>query len=416
MSFNREDLTEIDQLVGNHVKRTVEPMLDAMEGWQKSAQKSRDELERKMNIARLGSAPSNDGFDPQAVFERSVKSWNPARASELLQGADYSQYKTAFGKYTRFGLDALSMDERKYMQVGSDSDGGFLVTSEFLKEIIRVESNNSVMRRVARIIPMGRGELEVPASLTRPETGWVGETATRSDTDNPSLGKHHFVAKEIYAQPKATQKLLDDSEFDIESFLGEEVGLAFAEAEDLAFISGDGIATPRGFTTYDTAATADATRAWGVVQHIATGQAGAWPTTDALIYDKLVDVTTSLRPRYRKNARWIMGTEAINKLRKMKTATTLEPLWQPSLTELEPDRLLGYPVVEAEQMPAVGANSLSVAFGDFRRAYWILDRTGVRLLRDPYTDKPFVKFYTTKRVTGGVADSHAIKLLKFAAA
>lgn len=375
----------------------------------------REDLERKLNLQRLSGNASTERMAseaPHALFMRSVKSWNPARAIDL-NGFDYGDYRKSFSKYVRFGLDVLDQHERKQLQAGIDPDGGFLAPSEMASFILRSEGANSVMRSVARLLPMGLGDLDVPASLTRPAVGWVSEVGARNDTSTPSIGMLSFTAKELYCQPKATQKILDDSSFDIEAFLGEEVGLALAEEEDEKFIAGDGIVAPRGFTTYTTAATADASRAWGTIQHIATGVAGDWPATDAALYDKLIDAVHALRPAYRKNAKWVMPTAAISRLRKMKTATTSEPIWQPSVQLGEPDRLLGFEVVEAEQMPAIAANSLSVAFADWRRAYWILDRAGVRILRDPYTDKPYVKFYTTKRLTGGMADSCAIKLLKF---
>lgn len=376
----------------------------------------REDLERKVNLMRVqGSGKSDDGIDPQEEHRRAIKSWYPGRAG-AADSIDYDQYCKAFGKYMRAGIEVLDSEERKAMTVGSDPEGGFLVPTGFAREILRVETDNSVIRAVARLLPMGNYSAEFPASLTLPGVGWVGETEGRPATANPALGKLSYVAKEIYAQPEATQTLIDDSAFDIEAFLAEQVGLALAEEEDAQFIAGDGVVTPRGFTTYTTAATSDkAGRAFGTIEHIATGQAGAWPTTSATIYDKLVDVVQALRPRYRQRAEWVMGTEAITKLRKMKTTTTDEPLWQPSMQAGQPDRLLGYPVREAEQMPAIGANSLSVAFADWQRAYWIMDRTGVRVLRDPYTNKPYVRFYTTKRVAGGLADSNAIKLLKFSA-
>lgn len=415
LSAIEEHSKAVDDSIGG-MRKTI----DTLQKQLGDEAKFREDLERKFNILRVtgaGTAADPDAPDPIEVFGRSVKSWYPGREA-IPHDFDYANYRKAFNKYIRQGMDALSMDERKAMQVGVDSEGGWLAPTELAREIIRVEHQNSVMRGIARTLPMGAGDVEFPASLTRPAVGWVGETGARTATGVPGLGLKRFESKELYAMPEVTQKLIDDSVFNIESFVGEEIGMAIAEEEDLQFIAGEGVVTPRGFTTYTTEATADSagTRAFGTIEHIATGQAGAWPTTTAAIYDKLVDVVQALRPRYRQRARWVMGTEAITKLRKMKLSTTDEPLWQPAMAEGQPDRLLGYPVTEAEQMPAIGANSLSVAFGDWQRAYWILDRFGIRILRDPYTNKPYIRFYTTKRVTGGVADSSAIKLLKFAAA
>lgn len=381
----------------------------------KSTDEHTAELERKVNLlsVRGDSHALPDGFDPQQEFYQSMKSWYPQRDASAV---DYGVYRKGFAKYMRRGIDALDLDERKAMTVGVDPEGGYLAPSELAREIIRVESDNSVIRDIARVLPAGAGDVEFPASLTRPAVGWVGETQSRTATETPLLGMKTFTSKELYCMPEATQKLVDDSVFDIEQFLGEEIGLAIAEEEDTQFVAGDGVLTPRGFTTYPTAAVADSagTRPFGTIEHIATGVAGNWPATDAAIYDKLVDVVAALRPRYRGNAAWVMPTAAIARLRKMKDGQS-NPIWQPGMAEGQPDRLLGYPVREAEQMPAVAANSYSVAFADWRRAYWVLDRHGIRILRDPYTSKPFIRFYTTKRVAGGVADSAAIKLLKFAA-
>ncbi|MGE0582870.1 MAG: phage major capsid protein [Steroidobacteraceae bacterium] len=410
--------TEMEQLV-----ETMQGIGDAVDQFKAENKRSlqaerdaRENLERKINLLRVqGTGKIDDGPDPQEEHRRAVKAWYPNRAGDA-PSFDYGLYRKSFSKYVRAGLEILDVEERKAMSIGSDPEGGFLAPSEFAREVIRVEADNSVIRSVARVLPMGGYSAEFPASLTLPEVGWVGETEARPATGNPGLGKLSFTAKELYAEPEATQSLIDDAGIDIESFLAEQVGLAFAEEEDAQFIAGNGVKVPRGLTTYTTAATSDAAgRAFGTIEHIATGQAGAWPTTSAMIYDKLVDVVQALRPRYRQRGQWVMGTEAITKLRKMKTATTDEPLWQPSMQSGQPDRLLGYPVREAEQMPAIGANSLSVAFADWQRAYWILDRFGVRVLRDPYTNKPYVRFYSTKRVAGGLADSNAIKLLKFSA-
>lgn len=400
------------------LKATLDQLGPALQEFKSHYDQRLDDIERKANFGRLQYG-ANDASqpDPRAVFERGVKSWYPGREN-IASDFDYPLYRKAFSVYLRQGAEALTLEQRKAMSVGADAEGGWLAPSELAREIIRVENANSVMRGIARVLPMGAGDVEFPASLTRPAVGWVGETGGRTATAAPGLGKIALSAKEIYCMPEVTQKLIDDSVFDIESFVGEEIGLAMAEEEDDQFINGDGVAKPRGFTTYPTAAVADSagTRAFGTIQHIPTGQAGAWPTSMAGIYDVLVDMIQALRPRYRAGASWVMPTEAITKLRKMKASTTDEPIWQPAMTEGQPDRLLGYPVTEAEAMPSIGANSLSVAFANWRRAFWIGDRTGIRVLRDPYTNKPFVRFYTTKRVTSGLADSSAIKLLKFATA
>lgn len=372
-----------------------------------------DDIEKKLGRpGALGTAANADTANPTELLTKSIRCWYPERGPISV---DADAYQKAFDTYVRQGTGLLGPDELKAMQAGVDPDGGYLVPGQLYNGIVRSEQIGSAIRSIAFTLPIGGPSIDIPASLTNPAVGWVSETGSRSETTSPTFGNIKLTAGEIYCAPKATQQLLDDAQFGVDSLLSNLIGEALGEAEDLAFISGDGVGKPRGFTTYTTAATADATRDWTQIQHIATGQAGAWPTTDDGIHDVLVDVVQALRPGYRRGAVWVMGNEAITKISKLKDQED-RPLWRESLAAGQPATLLGYPIVQADQMPAVGANSLSVAFGNFQRAYWIVDRTGIRILRDPYTNKPYVIFYTTKRVGGGVVDTRAIKLLKFAAA
>lgn len=375
-----------------------------------------EEIERKLNLLQVtrGGGRSADGIDHAELFTKSLAAWFPNRAPVRV---DYPQYKAAFQRYMRYGRDVLSGEELKSLSVGVDSEGGYLAPSEYSNTILRVEQTTSVMRRVARVLPVGAEVFEQPASLTNPACSWVGETQARGVTDPGKFGMLTLTPRELYAAPAATQKLLDDSAFDVEAFLGGVVGEAFGIEEDKQFLQGDGVVKPHGITSYPTAATTDAagTRAWGTLEHVATGSSGAWPTNDYDTYDLLVKVTQSLKPGYRSGAVWLMGTESVTKMMQLKDSNK-QPLWQRSMVAGTPPLLLGYPVYEAEQLPAIAANSLSVAFGNFQRGYWVSDRTGIRVLRDPFTSKPYVIFYTTRRTGGNLADSLAIKLIKFAAA
>jgi HK97 family phage major capsid protein len=209
--------------------------------------------------------------------------------------------------------------------------------------------------------------------------------------------------------PAATQTLLDDAVVDIDAWLADEVETAFAEQEGTAFVTGNGVSRPRGFLSYDTVANA----AWvpGKLGFVATGAAGAFPAANPA--DVLFDLVYALRAGYRQNAGFVMNRRLQSTIRKMKDADG-NYLWQPPQAADRSATLLGFPVTEAEAMPDAGAGSLSLAFGDFRRGYLVVDRAGLRVLRDPYSAKPYVLFYTTKRVGGGVQDFDAIKLLKFA--
>jgi HK97 family phage major capsid protein len=241
-------------------------------------------------------------------------------------------------------------------------------------------------------------------------SGWVAEQGTRTETSSPEIGKWSIPVHELYAEPRATQKLLDDSSVDIESWLVGKIAEKFARVQNNAFVNGSGVDKPRGFATYPTAATPDSTRPWGTIEHVATGNAGAFPSSNPA--DVLMDVIYALKATYRQGAMWACPKEVLGEIRKMKDSDG-QYLWRPGLSEGEPSRLLDYAIIESEDIPALAAGSLSVAFGNFSRAYQIVDRIGIRVLRDPFTSKPYVKFYTTTRVGGAVIDYEALKFVKF---
>jgi HK97 family phage major capsid protein len=258
--------------------------------------------------------------------------------------------------------------------------------------------------------PISSDALEGIEDLNEADAGWVGETSTRSETNTPNVGKWRIPVQEMYAQPKATQKLLDDAAVDIESWLSMKIADKLARLEGAAFITGDGINRPRGFASYTTAATADGSRTWGQLEHIATSVNGDFAASNPS--DHLLDLIMAFKSVHLNNANWVTRRTVIAKIRKFKEATTNAYMWQPGLQAGQPSTLLGFPVVMAEDMPALATGSLSMALGNFQ-AYQIVDRLGIRVLRDPFTDKPYVKFYTTKRTGGGVLDFEAIKFIKF---
>jgi HK97 family phage major capsid protein len=339
-----------------------------------------------------------------------------------VQGADkadatpeeYEQYKHAFWEYQRKGnIDWLTVEERKAMSVGTDADGGYLVPAPTVGRIVQKVYDLSPIRQIANVMSISGDALEGVNDLDEADYGWVGETGTRSDTTTPGVGKYRIEAHEMYAQPKATQKLLDDAAVDIEAWLAAKVANKFARAEGGAFITGNGVGKPRGYAAYTTAATGDATRAWGQLEHIKTGANGDFASSNPA--DVLFDLIAAFKSPYLNQARFVTRREVVAKIRKFKEATTNAYMWQPGLQAGQPDRLLGYPIVMAQDTPTLATDSLSLAFGDFNEGYQIVDRIGMRTLRDPFTDKPYVKFYTTKRTGGGVVNFEAIKFLKFAA-
>jgi HK97 family phage major capsid protein len=225
------------------------------------------------------------------------------------------------------------------------------------------------------------------------------------------LAELQFPTMELYAMPAATASLLEDSAIDIDEWMAGEVDTAFAEQEGLAFVSGDGVNKPRGFLDYTSVA--ETSWSWGNLGHILTGVAGDFPVTDKS--DVLIETVYALKAGYRQNAQWVMNRKTQAAIRKLKDADG-NYLWQPPATVGDKAMLHGFPVTEAEDMPNIAANAKAIAFGDFGRGYLVVDRSGIRVLRDPYSAKPYVLFYTTKRVGGGVQDFNAIKLLKFGTA
>lgn len=349
-----------------------------------------------------------------------TKSFNDMRRANAQAGGNvadldaktYATYKSAYFNLLRKGnIAMLSGDEQKALQAGVDSDGGYLLPSATVGRVVKKVYELSPIRQIANVQTISTDALEGVADTGEASYGWASETGTRSETDSPTVGKYRIEAHEMYAAPKATQKLIDDAAVDVESWLAAKVADKFARVEGAAFITGTGVGQPRGFTKYTTAATADATRTWGELEHVMSGASADFASSNPA--DKLFDLIGAFKQAYLQNAKWVTLRSVIAKIRKFKEATTNAYMWQPGLQAGQPDKLLGYPIVIAQDMPALAADSLSLAFGDFMEGYQVVDRIGIRTLRDPFTAKPYVVFYSTKRVGGGVVNSEAIKFIKF---
>lgn len=342
-----------------------------------------------------------------------LKSRRPALAAPDAPAlaAGEREHKAAFDAYVRAGHDhGLRRLEEKTLSAGIGQDGGYLVPAVTETEIMRRLATASPIRAIAGVIQVSAATYRKPVSRTGPQTGWVAETASRPQTASPVLAELAFPTMELYAMPAATGTLLDDSAVDIDRWIAEEVETAFAEQEGQAFVNGDGITRPQGFLA--TPKVAEAAWTPDKIGYRVTGAAGAFPATDAS--DVLLDLVYTLKGGFRQNATWVMNRKTQSEIRKLKDENG-HYLWQPPVQAGAAATLMNFPLVEAEDMPAVAADSYAIAFGDFRRGYLVVDRLGVRVLRDPYSAKPYVLFYTTKRVGGGVQDFDAIKLLKFAA-
>jgi len=322
------------------------------------------------------------------------------------------EHKSAFHHYMQSGEAAgLKALESKAMSRASGPDGGYLVPIPAEQEILRRLAKLSPIRAIASVRAISTQSLRRAYSTTGPAAGWVAEADPRPQTSNQQIADMTFPAMELYAMPAATQSLLDDAAVDIEQWIAEEVQVSFAEQEGAAFVAGDGVNKPKGFLAYTTVA--DASWTWGNIGYIATGVAGAFASTNPS--DTLFNLVYALRAGYRQNGKFVMGRKAQSLVRQFKTATG-QYLWAPPASADAAATLMNFPIVEAEDMPDPAANSLSIAFGDFERGYVVVDRIGIRVLRDPYSAKPYVLFYTTKRVGGGVQNFEAIKLLRFGVA
>lgn len=332
-----------------------------------------------------------------------------AQARPALSGAK-AQASPFVEAYLRKGLE--SGVELKAVTGVTDAAGGYAVPEEIDSEIGRLLTAISPIRSIANVVKVGSAGYRKLVTAGGTPSGWVSETAARPETATPSFIELAPPFGELYANPAASQAMLDDSAFDVEAWLASEIATEFARAEGSAFVSGNGVNRPKGFLASPAAIQVDSIRPFGTLQYIATGVAGGFPAVAP--QDKLIDLVQTLRPPYRQGAVFVMNSATSARIRKFKTDDGAF-LWQPGLVAGQPDTLLGYPVVEAEDMPDVAVDSFSVAFGNFRIGYLIAERTETQILRDPFTNKPFVHFYATKRVGGQVANSEAIKLLKFAA-
>ncbi|MDG3574855.1 phage major capsid protein [Rhizobium sp. YJ-22] len=400
--------------VPDNVNAAFDEFMSAFESFREVNDRRLDEIETKLTddvVTRERVERINRAMDEQKSLldQLMVKKARPPLGRG--GGIEASEHKAAFDAYIRRGDEGALRDlEAKAFSGGSGADGGYLVPPETDTEIGRRLSVVSPIRSLATVRQVSSAVLKKPFSLSGLSSGWVAETAARPQTGTPQLAELSFPTMELYAMPAATQSLLDDAAVDIEAWISSEVDIVFAEQEGAAFVAGDGTNKPKGFLSYATVA--DGGWSWGNVGYIASGAAGAFKTSGPS--DVLIDTIYALKARYRQNAGFVMNRKTQAEIRKFKDADG-NYLWRPPVAADQPASLMGFAVTEAEDMPDIAANALSIAFGDFRAGYLVVDRTGVRILRDPFSAKPYVLFYTTKRVGGGVQDFEAIKLVKFAA-
>ena len=340
---------------------------------------------------------------------KSYAAGRPALSSAVDHDAPH---KKAFGSYLRSGDDdalrGLSL-EGKALNTQVNADGGFLVDPETSARIQSVLRSTASIRGIANVVNVEATSFDVLIDRTDLGSGWATETATLTETATPQIERISIPLHELAAMPKASQRLLDDSAFDVEGWLAERIADKFARAEAQAFVSGDGIDKPKGFLQHPTVD--NGAWVWGSLGYVPTGAAGDFAATSAS--DAIVDLVYALSAEYRANASFVMNSKSAGAVRKMKDADG-RFLWSDGLAAGEPSRLMGYPVLVAEDMPDIGSDAYAIAFGDFRSGYTVAERPDMRVLRDPFSAKPHVLFYASKRVGGDVSDYNAIKLLKFA--
>jgi HK97 family phage major capsid protein len=342
--------------------------------------------------------------EQKSLIERAALA---GRRPGLAADPAVSEHKSAWHAYLRRGdVSALTQFEAKALSVGSNPDGGYVAPPELDRMIESRLKQISPMRSIATVRTTCANVFKKPISLTAAGTGWAAETGARAQTATPTLELMEFPTAELYANLAATQTLLDDSFVNLEDWIAGEVEDAFAGQERAAFVNGDGTNKPRGFLNYDKVA--EASHVWGKIGYVVTGVDGNFAAVNPV--DKIIDLIYTPRTEFRQNARFVMNRKTVSAVRKLKDADG-RYIWEPN--DAGGATLLGYPISEIEDMPDIAVDAFAIAFGDFARGYLIVDRAGVRVLRDPYTLKPYVLFYVTKRVGGGVQNFDAIKALKF---
>lgn len=403
--------------MSDEIRELIEQQGKAFEEFRKSNDERLAAIEKDEARSELEAKTDriNDelGRLSAAVDELAKKANRPgapgAEGDEALQ----AEHKSAWLKWVRKGDDAGLADiERKAMNVGTPADGGYAVPIQQDRDIMRLLTDLSPMRQVCRVMTVGTEDYRKLVNLGGTASGWVGETDARPATAGPTLAQLKPSFGELYANPEVTQKALDDIFFDVEGELSQDISESFAVLEGKSFLSGTGTNQPVGLLTAKTSAEADSARAFGTVQHIATGVADNFPAKDPA--DILIDLIYSMKAGYRTGAQFMVNSMTLATMRKWKDGQG-NYIWQPAMQNGQPGSIFGYGYVTNEDMPSAGAGAIPVVFANFQQAYTIFDRVGIRSLRDPYTNKPFVGFYTTKRVGSMIANTQAVKFLKCAA-
>ncbi|MGV8955982.1 MAG: phage major capsid protein [Cypionkella sp.] len=378
---------------GAEVKSALAGFLNAFNGFQGEVKQSLQQQEERLNMLDR----------KQMTYAR------PALSAHAEMDVPH---KKAFGAYLRSGDDdglrGLTL-EGKAMSSAVAADGGYLVDPQTADTIRSMLVSTSSLRSIANVVQIDATSFDVLIDRSEVGSGWATEVAAQVETGTPTLERISIKLSELSAMPKASQRLLDDSAFDVEGWLAGKIATRFIRAEASAFVSGDGIDKPKGFLLPPKVANASWT--WGNLGYIPTGAASDFAATNPI--DCLISLVYALAADYRANATFVMNSKTAGAVRKIKD-TEGRFMWSDGLAVTAPATLMGYPVLICEDMPDIAANAFAIAFGDFNAGYTIAERPDLRILRDPFSAKPNVLFYASKRVGGDVTDFAAIKLLKIA--
>ena len=402
-AFDEAKFNKIQEDIGKSIEdsQKEQARTKALEEQNKAFEEKQTALEKELSEVKTAVNRAPVGANTKDKLEELVTKRNKLfNEFARTKGAN----KMEFDEYLE--QRASEDPELKALSVGSDPDGGYLVMPEFGGVIATKVFETSPVRQLASVTTVGNTDTyEVVVDYNEAGAGWVGESGTRSTTTTPQLGKISIPVHELYANPKATQKVLEDSSLDMEAWLNGKVADIFARTEATAFVTGDGVAKPRGLLDYN----AGTTIASGQIEQVTTGDASDYT------YDGFVDLTNALKEEYQANAVFMMKRASNANVMKIKDGEG-RPIFNLSYDKSAGMRptILGKDVYFANDVPIVAANALAAIYGDIRRAYQIVDRRGITVLRDPFTDKPYINFYTTKRVGGGVINFEAVKLQKIA--
>lgn len=399
------------------LKTSVLERSTALEKSTKTLEATVGDLQEQVDNAMAAlKRPATGGADASERVKQAIywKTSSLAMRGKLEIGADVESlvdlkeleaYEKSFRVALSRDKQELDADQLKALSSSVDPRGGYLITPAMSQRVIGVIRETSPLRQLATVETIGTDKLEMPRDMNRVTSGWVGEEEARAETTTPEVGHISIAVNEMYAKPRAPQTYLEDASINAEAWLAGKIGEAFALDEASAFISGNGVNKPRGLLSYATATTDDASRSWGTFQHVLSGAAAG------VTADVLKAFPYRFKEGYTANANWMMNRLCVLEIMLLKDGEG-RYLWQPSMTDGQPSSLLGYPLRMATDMPTFSTNSLSIAFGDFARAYTIVDRLGITTLRDPYSAKPLVEFYSRRRVGGAAVHFESVKFIK----